>query len=81
MRSRAGRPATTRYTLSDAATTRLSVLRRGTIVLKRLSKNAAGRNEFVFGKALQPGTYRLRLAATTRDGRTDQATASLVVAR
>ena len=81
VRSRAGRAATIRYTLSEPATTRLSVFRRGTIVLKRLSKNAAGRNAFVFGKALQSGTYRLRLVAITPDERTDNATASLVVAR
>ena len=81
MRSKAGRLATMRYRLSDAGTAQLAVLRRGRVVLRVIAPAARGPNQLAFGRVLRPDSYDLRLVATTRDGRSARATASLRVVR
>jgi hypothetical protein len=81
IRSKAGRPAAIRYTLSDAATTRLHVIRGGKIVLRALTHAVRGSNRLAFGRRLRPGSYGLELLAATPDGRSARSTASLKVAR
>jgi hypothetical protein len=77
VRSKAGRSATIRYTLSDAATTRLRVVHRGTIVLRVQARGARGSNQLTFGRGLRPGFYGLELGAVTPDGRSARSKASL----
>jgi hypothetical protein len=81
IRSKAGRPATLRYSVSDAATARLVVSRGGKLVMRVTAHASTGSNTLVFGRSLRFGSYSLRLAATTLDGRLDGATASLRVVR
>lgn len=79
--SRTGRRATLRYSVSEPATARLSVLRGRTLVLGVRSRASVGTNTLRFGRSLRPGTYGLRLVAETNDGRTAQSTGSLKVVR
>jgi hypothetical protein len=81
VRSKAGRRATVRYTLSDSATTRLEVLRGGNTVLRARARAVRGPNRLAFGRSLRPGSYGLRLVAATPDGRSARSTASLKVVR
>jgi NHL repeat len=81
LRSRAGRAAMIRYTLSDAATMRLSVLERGKMVVRATARADRGPNRLSFGGSLRPGSYALRLVAETPDGRSARSTASLRVVR
>lgn len=77
----AGRSATLRYTLSARATLRLEVLRSGAVVSTVGRVGVTGANTLAFGRRLEAGTYRVRLTATTRDGRSDRGAASLRVRR
>jgi hypothetical protein len=79
VRTTAGRRATLRYTLSEAAASRLEVVRRGSVILRVKQQGKAGANALSFGKTLKAGTYGLRLRATAAGNRTASATASLVV--
>ncbi len=79
LRTTAGRAATLRYLLSERATARLEVLRRGTVVLRGTQQGKAGANTLSFGRTLKAGAYGLRLRATAAGNRSATATASLTV--
>jgi ribosomal protein S11 len=79
VRTMAGRPATLRYTLSEAAATQLEVVRRGTVVLRAKQQGRAGGNSLKFGRTLKAGGYALRLRATAAGERSASATATLTV--
>ena len=79
VRTTAGRAATLRYTLSEPATTRLEVVRRGSVVLRAKQQGKAGANALSFGRTLKAGAYGLRVRATAAGNRNAAATASLVV--
>ena len=79
LRARAGLVAVVRYTLSERALVRLFAYRRGALVLRIWTRGAAGTNRLSFGRGLQPGSYALRLVASTSDARAARAAASLKI--
>jgi glucose/arabinose dehydrogenase len=79
LQTRAGRPATLRYTLSEPAAARLEVVRRGSVVLRAKQQGKAGANSLSFGRSLKAGAYALRVRATAAGIRSAAATASLTV--
>jgi len=81
LKTRVGRAATLRYTLSEAAKLRLEIVKSGRLVSSAGARAKSGANRLDVGRRLGPGTYRLRLSASTADGRAALATASLTVRR
>lgn len=81
LKTRAGRAATLRYTVSEAATVRLETVKSGVLVTSARRRAKSGANRLEFGRLLGPGTYRLYLSASTNDGRQAAAKASLSVRR
>jgi NHL repeat len=81
LKTRAGRAATLRYTVSEAATVRLEAVKSGVLVASARRRAKVGANRLEFGRLLGPGTYTLDLSASTNDGRRTVAKASLSVRR
>jgi NHL repeat len=81
VRGREGNNAQLRFVLSEQARARLDVLRRARTVLTLYARGRGGRNTVRFGRTLRPGSYALRLRATTADGRTGGDLGRLVVQR
>lgn len=79
--TKAGRSATLRFTVSESTTMRLEVVRSGTVVSTVVRRATSGVNSIVFGRRLSPGTYALRLTASTKDDRKVTRKASLAVRR
>ena len=80
-RTRAGRSAVLRYTLSLAGGLRLDVMRKAKLVLRVRAIGDAGRNALLFGRRLKPGSYSLVAVATDEDGRNAMVGSSLRVLR
>jgi hypothetical protein len=75
LRTRAGRSAVLRFTLTVPATVRLQVRRGSRLVLAVRALRDAGADTLPFGRRLRPGRYRLVLTAADGDGRTATAAA------
>jgi hypothetical protein len=75
LRTRAGRSAVLRFTLTVPATVRLQVRRGSRLVLAVRALRDAGADVLAFGRRLRPGRYRLVLTAADGDGRTASAAA------
>ena len=81
LKTKAGRAATLRYSVSEAATVRLEVVRSGALVASTRRRAKSGANRLEFGRLLGPGTYGLYLTASVSDGRRAEGRGLLVVRR
>lgn len=81
LKTRAGRAASLRYTLSEAAAVRAEIVSAGAFVSSSRAAGRRGANVLSVGRALRPGTYAVHLRAATADGRVALGRASLTVRR